>query len=94
MSDDRIIYNGVSMTPDWPERIREAQEILSVKIDGTVYSRIRHGDEKQDWGAERVACRDCGAVKGQFHVPNCDVERCPKCGGQIISCDCGDAETI
>ena len=33
-------------------------------------------------------CGDCGAKNGQFHHGNCDVERCPKCGGQLISCDC------
>ncbi len=94
MSDDKIIFNGVSMTRDWPQRIKEAQEIVSVRIEENIYPRVKFGEEKRDWGAERVACRDCGVVKGQFHVPNCDVEQCPKCGGQLISCDCGDAEAV
>ena len=33
-------------------------------------------------------CHDCGAVPGEFHKPGCDVARCPRCGGQEISCDC------
>lgn len=33
-------------------------------------------------------CPDCGAVPGAFHVPGCDVEHCPRCGGQSIGCDC------
>ena len=34
------------------------------------------------------SCRDCGARPGEFHEPGCDVEQCPYCGGQLISCEC------
>lgn len=33
-------------------------------------------------------CHDCGARHGHQHHPGCDVERCPTCHGQLISCDC------
>ena len=33
-------------------------------------------------------CHDCGAVEGQYHHFGCDMERCPFCGRQLISCHC------
>jgi len=33
-------------------------------------------------------CHDCNAKEGQYHELGCDMERCPFCGGQLISCDC------
>lgn len=33
-------------------------------------------------------CHDCWAKEGELHTPGCDMERCPFCGGQLISCEC------
>ena len=33
-------------------------------------------------------CHDCGAEEGHLHELGCDMESCPFCGGQLISCDC------
>ena len=33
-------------------------------------------------------CHDCGAKEGELHVPGCDMETCPFCFGQLISCGC------
>lgn len=33
-------------------------------------------------------CHDCSTPRGKLHHPGCDDEKCPKCGGQAIGCDC------
>lgn len=33
-------------------------------------------------------CHDCGIALGGFHHTFCDMEECPRCGGQLLSCDC------
>jgi hypothetical protein len=72
----------------WNRKIKASQLIPSYGIGGESFTRVKYGEESSDWGADGHACGDCAVEKGQFHVPNCDVEECPKCGGQAISCDC------
>ncbi|MGI4943964.1 MAG: hypothetical protein ACRYHQ_25970, partial [Janthinobacterium lividum] len=48
--------------------------------DGLVLDQRRHG------GPSR--CGDCGVIRGGLHHLGCDVERCPRCGDQLITCEC------
>lgn len=33
-------------------------------------------------------CHDCLTPPGGLHHPGCDMERCPRCHGQLITCRC------
>ncbi len=83
-----VVYNGARMIWYWPERIQQAQRQPLYLIEGQQWARVRYGEETQDWEAEKLPCHDCRVIKGQFHVPSCDVEQCPRCGEQALSCDC------
>jgi hypothetical protein len=55
-----------------------------ITIDGEDYKQIPYDGDPTE------RCHDCNVVRGGFHHPGCDMERCPKCNGQIISCNCDD----
>jgi hypothetical protein len=65
-----------------------AQELTHYLVGAQPFARIRYGDESDDWHADAIPCHDCAVVKAQYHVPSCDVEECPNCQGQALSCDC------
>ncbi len=61
-------------------------------LNGKAFKRVAYGKERDDWGANRQPCHDCGVTKGQLHRVGCDAEECPCCGGQSILCECERAD--
>lgn len=58
-----------------------------IVIDGNSFDPIRYGEEFYEWDQSR-RCHDCNALPGEVHHHGCDVEECPSCGEQSISCGC------
>lgn len=83
-----LIYQGHRMVEGWPDKIIDAQKQPYYLINGEKYKRIPYGSENDDWEADKYPCHDCRIIKGQYHVKSCDVEQCPLCGKQALSCNC------
>lgn len=79
-------------------------------INDQVYQRIPYGQEKRydDFAlqhkqfdmipyaeeAQLHPCNHCKVKAGEYHIPGCDVEECPKCENQSISCSCTSWNTF
>jgi len=86
---ESVSYQGARMIKTFPSRVLAAQYTTAYAIDGHEYERIRWA--KPD-GRDHDDCNDCGVIPGQFHVPSCDNELCPRCRDQWISCDCESSD--
>lgn len=62
-----------------------------LKFDDKTYLRIKVGAKHDFYYGKKnknIRCHDCNALIGEYHHLGCDCERCPKCHGQLISCEC------
>ena len=57
--------------------------------DGKAVAAIKYGSEDYDFPVSKNSvCHDCNARPGEYHHIGCDMEQCPVCGGQLLSCEC------
>lgn len=85
---DFVIYQGSEVVRWFPAEIVDAQFTLRLTIKGVSYERVRRGAPTDLFGVREAPCHDCSVVPGQLHAYGCDSERCPRCSGQLLSCDC------
>jgi len=82
-----VMYRGRAVQRGYPERVKAAQMRLTAVVAGGIYKRIRYGEELGYQSQWPSTCGDCGVIKGEFHLEDCDLERCPKCKeGQHLHC--------
>jgi hypothetical protein len=93
-SREFVTFRGREMHRRWPMLLVAAQEVKEMYLGSVTFERIPWGSEPH-WrdismeGAEPSEyCHDCACAIGQLHGPTCDQETCPRCAGQLISCDC------
>lgn len=55
-------------------------------INGQAFDRVPYGSGADDLKFPK--CDDCGVPRGRLHLLGCDLEPCPRCGGQAITCEC------
>ncbi|MBS0656792.1 MAG: hypothetical protein JSR82_00935 [Verrucomicrobia bacterium] len=75
-----------SKEPRWHGENRTNADPASFVINGVEFDRLRYGEGEDD--SDLPTCDDCGVPRGRRHVLGCDLEPCPRCSGQAITCDC------
>jgi hypothetical protein len=77
---ETIVGDTCRIAEGWSAEISAAQIHDTYWIRGEEYQRVIYQGEHR--------CADCGVQPEQLHVPGCEEEHCPACGGQVISCKC------
>jgi len=75
----------MAICPDCEQEMQQTDSCTynAISINGMEYVRsMAHFEEPTG------RCHDCNIKHGGIHHFGCDVERCPKCGLQLIGCEC------
>jgi len=60
----------------------------ALHLDGRRFRLGPHGTEPGMSRFRGTRCGDCGVAWGGLHHPGCDLQRCPRCDRQLLSCGC------
>jgi len=86
-----VYFNDIFMTAELKEEILNEQSKKTIILDGQIYKRIPFGSPLEGLSIDSnliSPCHDCSVITSQIHLLGCDMERCPRCGRQLISCSC------
>ena len=100
--DKWTIFRGEEVRKQDLDRIKQEIEMWGkhsyfTTSTGERIERIAFGEEEKyissmynrsDSVYYREYCDDCGVKQGEYHLPDCDLEICPICKGQKLSCEC------
>ncbi len=78
--------NWNSREPRWSDGSKSNIEPKKFVVNGQKFDRIPYGKGEDDF--DFPTCDDCGTKRGNIHRLGCDLEPCPRCNGQAISCNC------
>lgn len=71
----------------------EMHEATTCFADEFIIRGERFARTRQVRVGARGRCGDCGIQRGGFHHYGCDMEPCPRCRRQLLSCGCGTDPT-
>jgi hypothetical protein len=72
------------------------KEMLSENVHSCAWNKVVEFPDLKKFSSIKYdedpssRCHDCNVSGGGYHHPGCDMEECPRCGGQLISCGCLD----
>lgn len=103
-ASEMTIFRGCEMTKevkkDFEIDIKNNPNYCFRDRDGNIIEKIKFGDENKVLRINGLReyessvydfeyCDDCLAKQGEYHYPDCDLEICPICFQQALTCDCG-----